>query len=104
MYILEPTPCSPETPDDGWVTIETALTDHCYRKFDEDKTWQAANDDCASKNGSLASIHSENENMFITSTLSHQGWIGLLKVHEGGQRHWSDGSAYDYTKWKGGGT
>ena len=79
------------------------MTDYCYHKFDEDKTWQAANDDCVSKNGHLASIHSEDENIFITSMLSHKTWIGLLKVHKGGQRHWSDGSVYDYTKWKSGG-
>ena len=103
LFILETTPCTQETPDDGWVTVETALTDHCYLRIADTKTWQAANDDCVSKNSSLVSIHSDNENNFIKSIISDVGWNGLLKVHKGGQRRWSDQTTYDYDNWRNGG-
>ena len=103
LYVIEPTICNVDTPDDGWVTIEPALTDHCYLRIPDAKTWQAANDDCISKNATLVSIHSNDENSFIKSLISGVGWTGLIKVHKGGQRGWSDATSYDYTNWRNGG-
>lgn len=68
-------------------------------KVQEKRSWQGANDDCVGKGGHLVSVHSDDENEFIRGNY----WIGLLKVHKGGQRHWSDGTPHDYDNWKSGG-
>ena len=73
-------------------------------KVEEAKIWQGANDDCVAKGGHLVSMHSDNENSFVAGLFSEGSWWnGLIKVHKGGQRHWSDNSLYDYDNWDEGG-
>ena len=100
----QPKPCNEESPEDGWVTADT-LPDYCYYKEAEIFTWHEANEGCLQKHGNLVSFHSEEENSFV-STLLHETsfWNGLVKVHKGGQRRWTDNSNYEYAKWKEGGT
>ena len=97
-------PCDENTQDDGWITTDQ-LPDYCYLKVDEAKIWQGANDDCVSKGGFLVSIHSIEENNLISALYPGpvSVWSGLIKVHKGGQRHWSDNSAYDFDFWDEGG-
>ena len=78
LYVIEPTICNVDTPDDGWVTIEPALTDHCYLRIPDAKTWQAANDDCISKNATLVSIHSNDENSFIKSMIKEISSLNII--------------------------
>ena len=92
-------PCSPDTPDDGWISVGGELDDYCYMKIDQARNWQYSNDHCLHHGGHLASIHSKAENDFIQGDY----WIGLIKVSAGGQRHWSDNSAPDFTNWGEGG-
>ena len=73
-------------------------------KVEKGETWQGANDDCVTRGGHLVSVHSDDENNFISSLLPDAAfWIGLIKSHKGGQRHWTDNSHYDYDHWKDGG-
>ena len=91
-------PCSEETSDDGWIRAEN-IEEFCYMKLQEPRNWHSANDHCIHHGGHLASIHSTAENDFITGDY----WIGLIKVNAGGQRHWSDGTSYDFNNWADGG-
>ena len=64
-------------------------------------TWQGANDYCVHNGGHLVSIHSDDENNFVSSLLpDSRFWIGLIKAMKGGQRHWTDNSNHDYDHWK----
>ena len=92
-------PCSAETPEDGWISGGPELDDYCYMIIDQPRSWQYSKEHCVKHGGDLASIHSGIENGFIQGDY----WTGLIKVQPGGQRHWSDGSAYDYTNWGDGG-
>ena len=90
-------PCSSETPDDGWITMDNY--DYCYLMVANAKTWEDANNHCIYNGGHLASIHSNEENEFVRGDV----WIGLIKVSKGGQRHWTDNTAYNYDNWRSGG-
>ena len=73
-------------------------------KVEEAKSWQGSNDDCLQKGGHLISVHSNEENSFVGSLLPDPAfWNGLIKTKKGGQRHWTDTSAYNYDHWKEGG-
>jgi hypothetical protein len=110
-----PTPkaCHAESPEDGWVqfTIDDGGSgEDCFNfnAFDY-KNWIDAKDECVRKGGRLASIHSEQENLFITRHLSMQssyniGWIGLQRDSLTGQFVWIDfGTNPDYLGWGEGG-
>ena len=67
--------------------------------IDQPRSWQYSKEHCIQHGGHLASVHSGIENGFIQG----DHWTGLIKVQPGGQRHWTDGTAYDYTNWGDGG-
>ena len=51
--------------------------DHCYMFHTNSSTWADAENDCVSKGGHLASVHSKAENDFIDSMYSAGGlWLG----------------------------
>jgi len=78
----------------GWKS----MFDSCYQWFyTEMKTWQEAENHCQSFGGHLASIHSEEENEFISKTLLGTVWIGgRASGGETGTWTWSDGTPWDY--------
>ena len=93
-------PCSAETPDDGWKSAGvTELDDYCYMKISQARDWQYSHDHCIHHGGNLASIHSKAENDYINGDY----WIGLIKVHPGGQLRWSDNTNFEFTNWGDGG-
>ncbi|EPB68997.1 lectin C-type domain protein [Ancylostoma ceylanicum] len=61
---------------------------------------------CRKERADLASIHSKDENDFVTEVAYGDGmglsgmkvWIGLHKNKHGGWE-WSDGTPYDYNNW-----
>ena len=92
----EDTPCSEETPEDGWVSAGVAeLDDYCYMKISQARSWQYSNDHCRHHGGYLASVHTQAENDYIKGDY----WIGLIKVQPGTQRRWSDNTIQDFTHW-----
>ena len=107
-------PCRPETPNDGWIkfTSDDGGTDEWCFKFNNDyKDWLSAKKECEFNGGRLASIHSQQENDFISRKLALQqaswdliSWIGLQRDSATGQFVWiDDGSSPEYDKWGDGG-
>lgn len=68
-----------------------------------DATWNIANQACGAAGYSLASIHSEAEDDFVTETAASYSsgtwWIGLNDRRSEGNYQWSDGSPFDYEGW-----
>uniref|UniRef100_A0A914CNR2 C-type lectin domain-containing protein n=1 Tax=Acrobeloides nanus TaxID=290746 RepID=A0A914CNR2_9BILA len=76
-------------------------TNSCYKKL-FNKTFYEANIECQKEGANLASIHSEEENRFLT-IFSRTGypqyiygttWIGLQKINNAWS--WTDGTKVDY--------
>jgi hypothetical protein len=66
------------------------------------KSWHAARQDCQSRGGDLASIHSEAEHReAIALTGGRHAWIGLNDEEDEGNHVWSDGTPMDYHGWSG---
>ncbi len=66
---------------DGSCPVGWELFDgHCYQLVANTATWTEAEEDCNTKGGHLASIHSEDENTFIFklwgSSSQYGLWIG----------------------------
>lgn len=77
----------------------------CYKLFhnvnwSQKKSWGAAQEDCVSRGGHLASIHYQYEEDFLA--LYSKGtskWIGLRRNPTEGGYSWSDGSPLSHTNW-----
>ncbi|XP_055007218.1 galactose-specific lectin nattectin-like [Boleophthalmus pectinirostris] len=86
---------------DGWTKFDS----HCFKFFEEQKTWTEAEKSCHSLNGNLASIHSEDENTFVVGMIVEatghlaSTWLGGNDAVLEGTWMWSDGSAWDFTAW-----
>jgi hypothetical protein len=81
----------------GWANFE----DSCYQPKTKPLSWQEALADCkAYQGGSLASIHSKEENEFVSQFLVGNFWLGG-RTNGGGSNSWSwsDGSSWDYSEW-----
>ena len=64
------------------------------------KSWHAARQDCQSRGGELASIHSEAEHReAFALTGGRDAWIGLNDEEDEGNHVWSDGTPMDYHGW-----
>ncbi|XP_062990565.1 snaclec coagulation factor IX/factor X-binding protein subunit A-like [Elgaria multicarinata webbii] len=85
----------------GWM----AYQNHCYGVFYEKLTWNAAEKECQSYNGHLASILSWAEAdlvaWHIVSNYKRLGyvWIGLRDRWKVRQFRWADDSPVKYTAW-----
>ena len=76
--------------------------DMCYRMSDDGLSWEDAKKSCpvTYPGSELASIHDEDQNAFITEHLySYAVWIGLSRSNKSSDWIWTDGSAYNYSKW-----
>ena len=105
-------PCHSETPDDGWILFtadQGGSGEDCFNFGYDWKDWMDAKKECEYKGGRLASIHSQQENNFITQKLANQGswtisWIGLERDYATGQFVWiDDGNSPDFNAWGDGG-
>ena len=68
------------------------------------KTWEDAESVCQSQTwggvqGHLASVHSEEENIFVASLAIEGLWLGLNDLHKEGQWSWTDGTSLGYSNW-----
>merc|ERR1719353_1448405 len=64
------------------------------------KSWHAAREDCLSRGGDLASIHSEAENgEAFALTGGRDTWLGLNGEEDEYNYVWSDGTPMDYHGW-----
>ena len=106
-------PCHSEFPDDGWILHskdQGGSGEFCYNfNFGDYKSWRDAEDMCKIQGARMVSIHSEQENIFLTRKLYTQGqwaltWIGLQRDSITGQFMWVDDGTYpDYLSWAPGG-
>jgi len=78
---------------------------NCYKLVSSAKSWQAAENQCMSEGGHLASIHNAFENNAL-STFAAAGnanantWIGLNNMNSSPNMFkWTDGTSATYTNW-----
>ncbi|XP_064873150.1 galactose-specific lectin nattectin-like [Oncorhynchus nerka] len=88
----------------GWYDFNG----RCYKYVASPVVWANAESYCVSEGANLASVHSESEQMFISTLIKsfdpaeRPTWIGLSDVHMEGRWMWSDGSEVDFAIWYGG--
>uniref|UniRef100_A0A665UEP5 C-type lectin domain-containing protein n=1 Tax=Echeneis naucrates TaxID=173247 RepID=A0A665UEP5_ECHNA len=64
------------------------------------KSWGKANEDCVARGANLVSIHSQEEEEFLsTYTKGSSKWIGLKHNPTEGGYSWSDGTPLSHTNW-----
>uniref|UniRef100_A0A914Q840 C-type lectin domain-containing protein n=1 Tax=Panagrolaimus davidi TaxID=227884 RepID=A0A914Q840_9BILA len=100
------TTSKPKSCPDSWTFYET--TGFCYKVFDS-ATWLDAEERCKVDGAHLASIHTEEENLFLANLAYwpgantcdglKQALIGLYREDMSSQWQWSDGTSYNYQNW-----
>ncbi|XP_028439590.1 galactose-specific lectin nattectin [Perca flavescens] len=91
-----PGPCPP-----GW----TQFGSRCFSFNFQGKNWIDAESFCKAAGGNLASVHSEEEHVFLKAYINQvtgangRAWIGGFDSVKKGVWMWSDGSTFDYKNW-----
>ena len=80
----------------GWIQ-NPSISRSCYRFFSSNKTWDDARSYCQNLEAELASVSSNEINVFLTNLTQKGCWIGGYK--EGSTWQWTDGSTWEYTNW-----
>ncbi|GFY41585.1 macrophage mannose receptor 1 [Trichonephila inaurata madagascariensis] len=98
----EPTPVLPGNCEEGWYL----LGNQCYKvfgkKWTQRQTWQNAQYRCENESATLASIHNEKQQNFLTDLIlevDDDAWIGLKYFQRETLFQWIDESAFDYADW-----
>ncbi|XP_022074993.1 lactose-binding lectin l-2-like [Acanthochromis polyacanthus] len=79
-----------------------------YKYIATRMTWADAELHCVSEGANLVSIHSTDEQNFVTSLIKNFDpaqnltWIGLSDIHKEGAWMWSDGSKVNFVFWNAG--
>ncbi|XP_039674871.1 galactose-specific lectin nattectin-like isoform X2 [Perca fluviatilis] len=82
----------------GW----TQFGSRCFSFNFQGKSWVNAENFCKAAGGNLASIHSEEEYVFLRTFINQvtgenrRAWIGGFDSVQEGVWMWSDGSTFDY--------
>ncbi|XP_063066766.1 macrophage mannose receptor 1, partial [Engraulis encrasicolus] len=97
-----PTPPPVQGCSEGWTGQPHYR--NCYRLFTGDysqkKSWEAARQDCVARGADLMSVHSPDEEIFLSSySKGKTKWIGLKHNPVEGGYHWSDGTPVSHTNW-----
>ncbi|CAH7282400.1 Fcer2a [Phodopus roborovskii] len=71
----------------------------CYYFGKSPKQWIQARFACSDLEGRLVSIHSQEEQDFLTKHINKDSWIGLRDLNVEGQFIWMDGSPVGYSNW-----
>ncbi|KAG8519254.1 Low affinity immunoglobulin epsilon Fc receptor [Galemys pyrenaicus] len=80
-----------------WVNFQRK----CYYFGEGAKKWIQARYACHSLQGQLVSVHSQEEQDFLTKHANRKGsWIGLQDLDIEGEFVWMDGSPLDYSNWR----
>ncbi|XP_053174061.1 galactose-specific lectin nattectin-like [Scomber japonicus] len=85
----------------GW----TQFGSRCFVFYRRTRAWTDAEHFCISIGGNLASIHSADENAFLSDLVlrvsghRHHTWIGGYDAVKEGTWLWSDGSKFSYFRW-----
>lgn len=95
-----PTPAIQGYCPDGWYT----WGNKCYKVFGrkQARNWSEAKNECKEIDSQLVSIHSQEEQDFVTLLLLPvrlNTWIGLYSTIGGRLFHWTDNSSIVYTNW-----
>ncbi|XP_032364724.1 galactose-specific lectin nattectin-like [Etheostoma spectabile] len=91
-----PGPCPP-----GW----TQFGSRCFSFNFQGKSWIDAENFCKAAGGHLASVHSEEEQVFLKTFINQvsgeykRTWIGGFDSVQEGVWMWSDGSTLDFKRW-----
>ncbi|XP_046570815.1 uncharacterized protein LOC124279057 [Haliotis rubra] len=84
---------------DGWLPYYNEA-DRCYFLSNTVKSWPDALSDCRRQGADLLSIHSDEENTYIsTSVTQGTAWIGLNDLSREGVYSWTDGSPLNFARW-----
>ncbi|XP_031134272.1 C-type lectin domain family 10 member A-like [Sander lucioperca] len=89
-------PCPP-----GW----TQFGSRCFSFNIQGKSWTDAENFCNYDGGNLASVHSEEEHVFLRTFINQvtganqTSWMGGSDSVKEGVWMWSDGSTFDYKSW-----
>ncbi|XP_029941424.1 macrophage mannose receptor 1-like [Salarias fasciatus] len=98
-----PTPPPAQGCAAGWTALPHFR--NCYKLFhnvdwSQKKSWGAARNDCFCRGGALVSIHSQEEEEFLsTYSKGTSKWIGLQHYPTEGGYSWSDGTPLSHTNW-----
>ena len=80
----------------GWDLLKS----NCYKVFAATSpSWKYAENQCQGEGGHLASIHSKEENDFVSGLDSDVMWLGGTDLPTEGTWIWSDGSTFSFTSW-----
>ncbi|XP_055860395.1 C-type mannose receptor 2-like [Biomphalaria glabrata] len=78
----------------GWIQYK----DDCYLLVQSNVTWTEARSKCLHESSELTSIHSLEENTFLSSRLPNNSkfWIGLESLKLRKDNHWTDKSSLNF--------
>ncbi|KAF8794564.1 Macrophage mannose receptor 1 like protein [Argiope bruennichi] len=98
----EPAVILPGNCEHGWYP----LGNKCYKvfgkKWTQKQSWTTAQKECEKENATLASIHNEDQQNFLTDLIleiDDDAWIGLENLYRGSLFQWVDDTALDYANW-----
>lgn len=96
MEILVSKGSACNTCPEGWLHFQQK----CYYFGQGAKRWVQARFTCEDLDGRLVSIHSQEEQDFLTKHANKRGsWIGLRDLDLEGEFIWMDGSPLGYSNW-----